>query len=203
MGRGLWFVVCGNEEVAYTPANSGISSFAVHSMFVDSGGGLWIGTYRDGLSVVSPWFDVFRRYTVAGGDLTQNAVTAVHVHDGIIYAGLDGGGLNIIDKRHGKTIVLTAANSSLAGDNILAMKSDGRNLWLRAYGKGVCRYSFEDGSIVEEQEDVEWNKADHLTDDAGNEWKGTNHGLCCRLKASGNELYFSDRYFFATNPVLR
>lgn len=131
----------------YTPQNSLISGFAVHSLFADRGGNLWIGTYRDGLNVLSSRFDFFKCYTMAAGELSYQVVSSLYVNNGKIYAGMDGGGLNIIDTHSGKTNVLNTTNSKLPGNNVLTMTGDSNYLWMGIYNKGLCRYNLSDGTI--------------------------------------------------------
>ena len=131
---------CGIQEAGrYTPFE-GLAGFAVHSLYADSSGNLWIGTYRNGISILSPRLDAFHSYSVANGELTYNTVTALYAHHGIIYAGTDGGGLNIVDTRQHVTRVLNAANSALPADNVLGVAFDGEQLWLGLYDHGLYRF---------------------------------------------------------------
>ena len=135
------------SSVVFTPSNSTLSGFAVHSLFSDSDNNLWVGTYRDGLNLLSPYLDNVVTYDISNGMLVNNAVSAVYVHDNKIYAGLDGGGLSIIDTRTNTSRPVTSANSNLPGDNVVGLAGEGKNLWLGIYRHGLYRYDIEDGNL--------------------------------------------------------
>ena len=127
------------EAGLFTPLN-GLAGFAVHSLYADSGGNLWIGTYRNGISLLSPRLDAFQTYSMASGDLTYNTVSGLYVNQGVVYAGMDGGGLIVMDTHRHTTQTISTANSSLPGDNIMGMAWDGEKLWLGIYGHGIYCY---------------------------------------------------------------
>ncbi len=139
-GRGL-ISMSGNEQNRYLPANSNISSDAIHSLYVDNDNNLWLGTYRGGLNLCSTHFSWFNALTVADQQLTQGVVTAVLSQKDLLYIGQDGGGLNIYDKNSGRTTAYTTANSNIAGNHILSLSGDGQYVWMGVYGKGLCRFT--------------------------------------------------------------
>lgn len=131
-----------NERVArVTPQNSSISCDAIHALFVDKDGALWVGTYRGGLNYYSPSYDWFHSLSMKNGALSHNFVTAILPDKDKIYIGTDGGGLNIYDKTTGKTIHYTRQNSGIAGNNVLALCKDSKYLWMGIYERGLCRFS--------------------------------------------------------------
>ena len=140
-GTGL-VVKRGGEVRTYLPANSNISSDAIHSLFADAGGNLWIGTYRGGLNVLSGQYNWFTQLTLANRGIAYPIVSSVYRRGSLIYAATDGGGLNIHDLRNGRLIRLTSANSGLPGDHVLALAADEQRLWMGVYGKGLCYYDF-------------------------------------------------------------
>ena len=135
------------SSVVFTPSNSTLSGFAVHSLFSDSDNNLWVGTYRDGLNQLSPYLDKVVTYDIKNGMLVNNAVSAVYVHDNKIYAGLDGGGFTIIDTRTNTSRSVTSANSNLPGDNVVGLAGEGKNLWVGIYRHGLYRYDIENGNL--------------------------------------------------------
>lgn len=147
-GRATFFATDGGGLVrlldgrytAFLPSNSALGSDAVFSLFVDRQGNLLAGTYRGGLSLYAPRRDCFRTLTMAGGNLSQNLVTAVYVRGDDLFAGLDGGGLNIYNLRTRRTRMLTMADSPLPGNNLLSISGDRDGLWLGFYKDGLCRY---------------------------------------------------------------
>lgn len=139
-GKGL---VCLSDNMtqSYLPANSNISSDAIHALYADNDNNLWIGTYRGGLNLCSAHFGWFNTLTVADRQLTQGIVTAVLSRNHLLYVGLDGGGLNVYDKLTGKTSAYTTANSDIAGNHLLSLSDDGKHVWMGIYGKGLCRFT--------------------------------------------------------------
>lgn len=125
----------------------GVSGTALHALFVDRSGNLWIGTYREGACLYSPALGNFSTLTTAGGQLTNNAVMAVWSDGRRIYAGTDGGGLDIYDLATHATRTVTTANSRLPGSNVVSLCGDGNRLWMGIYGKGVCEMDLLSGSI--------------------------------------------------------
>ena len=139
-GGGL-YVKKGHSYQTYTPLNSNISSDAVHSLFQDRQGNLWIGTYRGGLNLYSPSFNTFNIFSMKNGKLTHGVVSAVHAWQGRLYVGLDGGGLDVFDSGLVRSETFTSANSNLPGNNVLSISNGSGCLWLAVYGKGLCRFS--------------------------------------------------------------
>jgi hypothetical protein len=79
--------------------------------------------------------------TVDKQQLTHDIVTAVWVDENRIFTGLDGGGLNIYERKSGKSSSFTTQNSRIAGGNVLSLSKDETYLWLGIYNKGLCRFS--------------------------------------------------------------
>ncbi len=130
----------------FTP-HQGLAGFAVHSLYKDKNENLWIGTYRNGISLLSPRLDAFAFYSIESGHLTNNCVTSIYAQDGVIFAGTDGGGLNIINTHKGHTQIINKDNSSLPADNIWSIVCDGEDLWLGIYNHGVFHYDLEQGTV--------------------------------------------------------
>ncbi|MDR1737456.1 MAG: response regulator [Candidatus Symbiothrix sp.] len=139
-GKGLICLRQG-KTTSCTPLNSDISSDAIHALFADREGNLWVGTYRGGANLYSTHYEWFRTLSEKSGQLTHKIVTAVVADDRQIYIGLDGGGLNVYDCQTGKTTVYNSRNSAIAGDNILSLIADSPYVWMGIYGKGLCRFS--------------------------------------------------------------
>ncbi len=143
-GDGLFFLSPHAAQATRLVPND---HFALHALYVDRDGNLWVGTYRNGVELAATGFDIFKRYNRQANHLTQNVVTALCADQHHIYAGTDGGGLNIIDRTTGLAHALTVANSQLPGDNIVAMAQGPDGLFLGIYGKGVCRYDLTTGTF--------------------------------------------------------
>lgn len=138
----------GNSHTVYTTANCGLSGNVIYSLLADSeSGDLWLGTYRAGLVHYQSERSPFALLGTASGDLTFDIVTAVSPVGGLLYVGLDGGGLNIYDTRSGLIKSLNTHNSNIPGDNVVSTLFDGTGLWMAVYTKGLARYNPSTGSF--------------------------------------------------------
>lgn len=63
----------------------------------DSNGNLWASEYNDGIRKISKDGHTLAHYTTQNSDLSSNLVLCMTTIDGKIWAGTDGGGINIID----------------------------------------------------------------------------------------------------------
>lgn len=133
---------------SFLPTNSTISSDAIFALFQDRQGNLLAGTYRGGLDVHSPLYNVFHTLTTDNGKLSQNVVTAVYKQGGKLFVGLDGGGLNVYDTQTGLTQCFNTRNSTLPGNNLLSITGDEKELWLGFYKKGLCSYDSFTGKFT-------------------------------------------------------
>lgn len=63
----------------------------------DPDGNLWVSEYNEGIRKISRDGHTLAHYTTKNSDLSNNLVLCMTVIDGKIWAGTDGGGINIID----------------------------------------------------------------------------------------------------------
>lgn len=129
-GQGLKVMKNGNLIQNWSPQYDQIAGNAIHSLFVDKDKTLWLGTYREGICLYSHRFDYFKSLTKSDQQLSYDVVSAVSADQSKIYIGTDGGGLNIYDRATHLTHSLTQNNSGLPGDNIVALLSEGKYLWM-------------------------------------------------------------------------
>lgn len=129
------------QRQCYKPENSNISGDAVYSLFTDKSGDLWVGSYRDGLNLMSESFQWFTLASKNNKKLSYDIVTAVVTTPDNLYLGLDGGGLEVIDKKTCKSHTYTTGNSNLPANNIVSMFRDGDKLWMGVYSKGLVCFS--------------------------------------------------------------
>ena len=136
----------GGQLIQYTPANSDMSGDALYSVFVDKDNNLWVGSYRKGVNLLTrhrPWWTLYSNSTK---NITHDIVTAVVPSGDRVYIGLDGGGLNIIDRRSGCLLrAVSSVNGGLPGDHIVSMTKDDKYLYMAAYTVGLIRTEL-DGS---------------------------------------------------------
>ena len=124
-----------------TQKRDGICGDAIYSIFADNVGNLWIGSYRKGMSQCRGGGLAFSLLNEATRSLPFDLVTAVTSLQGNVYVGMDGGGMSVVSaKTHAVTTTYTSANSQLWGDNVVSMTSDGNDVWMAVYDKGLTRY---------------------------------------------------------------
>lgn len=132
----------GNGDRWLNEDNDGICGDAVYSLFADRTGNLWIGSYREGLTQYNHnrfFFNCINEFTHT---LPFDLVTAVASCQGNVFVGMDGGGMGIYSMAAKRmTNVYTSANSALWGDNVVAMDTDGKDVWMAVYNKGLTAFN--------------------------------------------------------------
>ncbi len=101
---------------------------------------LWIGTDGDGIykfhTIERPFSSIINGNTQQG-QLSNSVVRSVCENSGKLYIGTRGGGLNIIDIKSRKNIVLNTS-SGLSNNTVLSINKDHKgNIWLGVDGDGV------------------------------------------------------------------
>lgn len=120
-----------------TDARQRLSNKTVESVFQDSFGNVWFGTYGDGLDVLTSRDALFDRYDTSTRpfDTSYNSIMAICADGDSMWVGTDGKGVDLFGTS-GKI-----ANYRDFGDNaVLAIKKarDGA-IWFGTYGGGVYR----------------------------------------------------------------
>ncbi len=150
----------------------------VLSLFADRDGTLWVGTvnglfrYKD---------RVWKSYTLEDG-LSHVTIRAIHRdHNGNLWIGTDGGGLN---RYHNEKFESLGSAAGLPGDRVWSLYEDREgSLWIGMAGKGLCR--LRDGKFIV------FGKAESLPSDHvwsiqettdGRYWFGTQGGVAGRQK---------------------
>ena len=147
-GDGVLIGVPGEELIHCNPDNSNISGEVIYSMCADSRGNLWCGTYRRGLSLLSPRLNSYNLYNKENGTLHHDIVTGIRKMGSRMYVALDGGGLDILDMATGKSVNRNSRNSALPGDNITDIMTDGSRVWLTVYSHGLVEYNPATDSFI-------------------------------------------------------
>lgn len=147
----------GGGRTDYTPDNSSLPGDAIYTLFIDSRGNVWLGTYRRGLCLFSPELNHFTIANKKNGRLSYDIVTAILPTADKLYVGLDGGGLDIYDRATGKITNLSAENSDLPGNNIVSLQRDGNTLYMAVYAKGLTAYDMITGRFTP-LPDLDWRQ---------------------------------------------
>ncbi|MCB9277069.1 MAG: response regulator [Lewinellaceae bacterium] len=165
--------------------NEGLSQPSVTCMLQDKYGFMWIGT-RDGLNKYNGYeFRVFRHDAGDSSSISSNTISALaEGHEGVLWAGTDGGGLNRFDPLT-ETFQLvplsTESDSNLASLQVTCLVEDSKGgLWIGANRYGLFRLSAGRDTILSFRHDPDNPEslgADNVTavfeDARGVIWVGT------------------------------
>ncbi len=154
------------------------------SVTEDSQGNVWIATYDQGVSLISP-SGAMRRWTTTNG-LSYNGTRCVFEdRERNLWLGTSGGGLQRFKPRRAHGF---GAESGLTDRNVTSVQPDGAGgLWLATYAQGIFRW--RDGSIAPVPLPPNHNTLtvvnSVLTDRAGRTWFGTWGQSVCMLDTNG------------------
>ncbi len=132
--------------------NEGLSQSQVNCILQDKKGFLWFGT-QDGLNRYDGYtFTVFRNETDNPKSLSNNNVLELAEHDGKIWIGTHGGGINVLDPTTGKFthFNLSSDSISLFQHNIVTsiyFDSSGE-LWLGTEGNGLLNLDYKKKKLI-------------------------------------------------------
>lgn len=121
------------------------------SWLKDREGGVWIGSYYDGLFYLPPRQRTF--LTVDGMDDDAPAIVRpiVQCGDGTVYVGTENKGLFQL-KHIDRELQLSPVDMRLKGlpvcTNIQALASHGDSLWIGTFGEGVYLYSLRSRQVI-------------------------------------------------------
>lgn len=193
-----------------------ISKRGIQSIYEDKDKNVWIGTYGDGIYLISSIKENFVRIQKPIYD--HDAVSYVSYYgmtydlDGNLWLGTDGNGIYKSDL-NGKTIQhFTAENPShgLQDNAILSSLCDSQGrLWFGTYSKGLFRYDKNKNAFINYRFRDAAGKAGGndvrviFEDTKHNIWVGTNRGGLCLLDETG-QYYRNPPHFsgaFATGDV--
>lgn len=139
------------------PENPGaLSSLVITDILLDSKNRMWLGTRDGGINLLMDDYSTlnmtsstapvleFRKYRAGSGPgfLNNNEINCLYEsYDGRIWAGTQGGGVNILNPESGEVEYITT-NEGLPGNNVFGILSDEQgNLWLST-NKGICAISY-------------------------------------------------------------
>lgn len=164
----------GKTYTYYTVAQ-GLAPTSVLSIFEDSKGNIWLGTYDGGLSK----FDgkSFANYNTTNG-LTSNAIKCIaEDKNGDIWIGTNGGGVSKFD---GKVFTNYSIEQGLLSGIIYSITKDrSGNLWFGTAGGGLSRYNGKSFNNYTKTQGLADDVVYAIVEDTRNNilWCGTNAGL--------------------------
>lgn len=185
-----------------------ISGRSIRSIYIDSTGSYWIGTFRNGISFYDENLGHFSRIGYNAFDpfgLKSSVVTSIAAKNNAeIFVGTDDGGLHLFDRTTGlvKHVAFPFENKiSNHPPAILSLHMGSRNkLWVGTFLSGVYCYDLSSGSIKHYAQgntpgNLSNNEIFCIREDAkGNIWIGTNGGGINIINASDGiiEKYIAD-----------
>lgn len=111
----------------------------------DSKGNIWLALYNQGIRVYSRDGNLLREFNTGNSGLSCNVVLCMTEKDSRIWAGTDGGGINIIDIESGTIKVLSHVSgddSSFPAHSIKSIYTDRYgNIWAGSVRDGLIRVS--------------------------------------------------------------
>lgn len=140
--NGLLYVDTRTGEIRETPFDI---YNEVSSVFIDSKGMIWISFYNNGIAVYERNGRKIRSYNTRNSGLSNDIVLCLTERDSMIWAGTDGGGINIIDPSDGSIRILSyiaGDPSSFPAHSIKSIYADAHsNIWAGSIRDGLIRIS--------------------------------------------------------------
>ena len=159
--NGMILIDTETGTVQHTPFGS---HKEVSSAMIDSRGWIWIAFYNNGIEVFDRDGKPVKKYTSSNSALSSNLVLCMTERDSTIWAGTDGGGINIIDPKTDNISVLShiaGDPSSLPAHSIKSIYTDHHgNIWAGSVRDGLIRIS---RSEMNTYGDVHWGLKNGLS----------------------------------------
>lgn len=149
-------LLCGSHSgMLMVDINSGevsdikVSPFReVSSSMTDSKGNIWVGFYNHGIEVYDKHGNRIKCYNTGNSHLSNDIVLCMTERDSSIWAGTDGGGINIIDPETDNISVLShiaGDPSSFPAHSIKSIYTDRHgNIWAGSVRDGLIRVSISE-----------------------------------------------------------
>lgn len=155
-GSNMGTYLVNTQTGEFTPATLGPIQ-EVSGTLTDSQGRLWIAFYNHGIRVYDKYGTLLKTYTTGNSALSNDVVICFTEKDSRIWAGTDGGGVNIIDPDTDSIKVL----SHVSGDASSFPAHSIKNLYTDNYGN-IWVGSTKDGLIKVSQSDMKTYKDCHI-----------------------------------------
>ncbi|MEW5868728.1 MAG: two-component regulator propeller domain-containing protein [Chloroflexota bacterium] len=167
----------------------GLSTEIIYSIWQDSLGFLWIGTYSGLHRYDGDQFKIYEHDPLDPNSLSNNIIFTVYEdHQGELWVGTFGGGLNRFDRQNDQFIRYQhdPDDPDSLGENIIysILEDSSGNLWIATYGGGLDRYDRQNDRFIHYQhsdDDPGSISSDYVSrlyeDRSGALWVGTAVGL--------------------------
>ena len=129
-----------------------LSDNAVYSLFKDSEGGVWAGTYFGGVNYYSKQFAVFQKYFPdnSGSSISGSAVREIcGDNDGNVWIGTEDAGLNKLNPATGAITQFKPTGNSrdISYSNIHGLLVTGNDLWIGTFDHGLDIMDIKTGKV--------------------------------------------------------
>ena len=129
-----------------------LANNAVYSIFQDSSGGIWVGTYFGGINLIPKNGIVFEKYyqiPEAGSIQGQRIREIVAEPSGNLWIATEDNGLNYFDAENRKFRHYSMSTSGihLSYSNIQCLNLAGDELWIGYFTKGIDRLNIKTGKV--------------------------------------------------------
>jgi signal transduction histidine kinase/ligand-binding sensor domain-containing protein/DNA-binding response OmpR family regulator len=195
-----------------------ISSKTIQSIYEDKSKNLWVGTYGDGVYLIShekeKFIKVNRDETTSREGEMDSYYGVCNDKEGNLWLGTDGNGI-FKSKLNGEVLKHYRADGkrgNLSDNAIISGLRDRQNqLWFGSYSHGVFKYDEEKDAFtnfLHDKIDASSQGANDVRvifeDSKGNIWVGTNRGGLCLLdKKAGTFRHFRKSNVLLTNGDFR
>lgn len=174
--------------------NASLSNNSIYSLFEDRDGGIWVGTYGDGINYYHPLKEKFlhiKQELNNPNSLNNNFVNVFFEDGDSLWIGTEGG-VNLFNKRDGsyRHFVFDPNNNRTIGANaVWAIHKDSRrNLWFGTWAGGLNLFNHKTDSFTRFKHDAldslsipGNNIFSVLEDHTGNLWIGVMGGGLCQF----------------------
>ena len=171
--------------------------YSVRSIIKRKEGGLWIGTYGDGVYSFDPETGSFNRLYYQASD--DRILSLYESNDGLLYVGTHFGGLDVIHLNTRSVTNYSVQNHNFPDSQVEVISQDScGNIWIGTW-KGLLRFvkGKKEPELIE-LEELKDAKVNCIEENRlGQLWIGTEYFLCSiKLKTAGEEIKKTDIKFY-------
>lgn len=176
---------------------TGRDLYSVRSIIKRKEGGLWIGTYGDGVYSFDPETGVFNRLYYQASD--DRVLSLYESSDGLLYIGTHFGGLDMVHLRSRSVTNYSVQSRNFPDSQVETIFQDSYgDTWVGTW-KGLLRFvrgkNEPELIALDELKDAKVNCIEESS--SGQLWVGTEYFLCSiKLKQSGEQINKGDTKFY-------
>lgn len=173
-----------NESTLYNNSPQSIlCANSIYPIYKDKEGGIWIGTYYNGINYIQPCLKSFYGYSYKNDDnhLFKGNIISKFCEDksGNIWIGSDDGGLSLFSP-YQKKFMDFKNRKELQSYNVHGLCIDNDELLIGTYGNGFKKLNLKNGGLTDFPSKGLYDKSVYsIYKDKDNIiWVGTMHGIC-------------------------